>query len=81
MSVMLPEVRIGDSRRCGGLTMFPLFGGMPVFNDGRGTIDYISAHEAMKMGAVTVREVSEAGSVSETPGRKPRRPPDSLHRR
>ncbi len=65
MTVVLPEVRIGDSLRCGGLTMFPLFGGMPLFNDGGGTVDYIPAHVAMEQGAITVREVSEAGSVSE----------------
>ncbi len=65
MPVVMPEVRIGDSLRCGGLTMFPLFGGMPLFNDGGGTADYAVAHEAMQQGAVTVREVSEAGSVCE----------------
>ncbi len=65
MSVVLPEVRIGDSLWCGGLTLFPLFGGMPMFNDGGGTIDYAVAHEAMSEGTVTVQEVSDAGSVSE----------------
>ena len=65
MPVVMPEVRVGDSLRCGGLTMFPLFGGMPLFNDGGGTVDYIPAHVAMEQGAITLREVSEAGSVSE----------------
>jgi hypothetical protein len=65
MSVMLPEVRIGDSLRCGGLTLFPLFGGLPFLSNGGGIIDYAVAHAGMEQGTVTVREVSEAGSVCE----------------
>jgi hypothetical protein len=53
----LPEVRVGDPSCHEALTAFPLFG------RGTGGADYLLADEALAAGAVTVEEVSQAGSV------------------
>ena len=60
--VTIPEIRVGEPAVYGGMTVFPLFGGLP---DGDTTIDYLLAHEAMASGTLAVREVSEAGSIHE----------------
>ena len=58
----IPEIRVGEPAVYGGMTVFPLFGGLP---DGGNAIDYLLAHEAMASGTLAVSEVSEAGSIHE----------------
>ncbi len=53
----LPEVRVGDSIRHEGLTVFALF------SPPEGVVEYLLADEAIAAGSVTVEEVSEGGSV------------------
>jgi hypothetical protein len=60
MNPFFPEVRVGDPSRCGGLTVFPLFGEQCLFSP-----EYVLSHEAMAAGMLVVREVSEEGSVCE----------------
>jgi len=59
MNVSIPDVRVGEPTVCGGLFVFPLFGG----NANR--LDYLLSEEAILLGMVVVREVSAAGSVNE----------------
>jgi hypothetical protein len=58
MNLPFPEIRVGDPSRCGGLAIFPLHAERSLFG-----VDYILCHEAMAAGTVTVREVSETGSI------------------
>ncbi len=58
----IPEVRGGEPCVRGGVAVFPLFTGLPLF-PGSSDCDYILAHEALAAGTVEVREVSEEGSV------------------
>ena len=58
MNPFLPEVRVGEPLHCEALTVFPLFAERSLFSP-----EYILAHEAMELGTVTVREVSDAGSI------------------
>ncbi len=53
----LPEVRVGDSIRHQGMTVFPLFSPPDQLDD------YLLSDEAIAAGSVTVEEVSEGGSV------------------
>ncbi len=63
MRVEIPDVRVGEPMRCGGVTVFPLFTGLPMFPAGDGTLNYVLAHEAMSEKTVAVQEVSEEGEV------------------
>ena len=63
MYLEVPEIRVGEPTVYGGVTVFPLVTGLPLFPGGGGTFDYVLAHEAMAAGTVEVREVSEEGSV------------------
>jgi hypothetical protein len=57
MSVAVPHVRVGEPLRYQSLSVFPLF-------DGQQTpVEYLLSEEGFDSGAVTVEEVSEAGSV------------------
>ncbi len=58
MNPFLPEVRVGEPLHCDGLAVFPLFAERSLFSP-----EYILAHEAMEQGTVTVREVSDSGSI------------------
>ena len=57
MSVAFPEIRVGDPVRHENLAVFPLFSPPST------AVDYRLSHEALDAQVVTVREVSEAGSV------------------
>jgi hypothetical protein len=59
MELSVPEVRVGEPMLCGGLAVSPLFA------EPESAPDYLLACEAMAAGTLTVREVSEEGSVSE----------------
>ncbi len=61
--VQLPDVRVGEPIRFGGISLFPLSSGASLF-PGR-NVDYVLSHEAMERGTVTVTEASEKGVVSE----------------
>jgi hypothetical protein len=63
MHFEFPDVRVGEPSVCGGVAVFPLFIGLPLFPASDGTFDYILAHEALAAGTIEVREVSEEGSV------------------
>ena len=52
-----PEIQVGDPLRHEALAVFPLYG------PGNSTPEYLLADEALAAGAVTVEELSEAGSV------------------
>src|SRR5215472_1082986 len=52
-----PEVQVGDPLRHEALAVFPLYG------PSTSATEYLLADEALAAGAVTVEEVSEAGSV------------------
>lgn len=57
MSVTFAEIRVGEPIHHETLTVFPLF-------TARGSeVDYLLSDEAIAAEAVTVKEVSEAGSV------------------
>ena len=58
MCLEIPEVRVGEPMQCSAMMVFPLYAEHFLF--GR---DYVLCHEAMAAGIVTVREVSEAGSI------------------
>ena len=60
MNPSFPEVRVGEPMHCGALTVFPLYPERCLFS-----LEYLLASEAMAAGTVTVREVSEEGSVCE----------------
>ena len=61
MPALFPDVRVGESIRFEGLTMFPLYSGsLP-----DPAVDYLLSHEAMDQGAVIVSEASDKGVVSE----------------
>jgi hypothetical protein len=55
----IPEVRVGDPLSDESLFVFPLFITTP------GSVDYVLAEEAISNGTVSVKEVSESGSVPE----------------
>ena len=57
MSVIIPEVRVGQPLRYKSLSVFPLF------TESNGNIDYLLADEAIGEKLLIVEEVSEAGSV------------------
>ncbi len=57
MSVIIPEVRVGQPLRYKSLSVFPLFA------ESSGNIDYLLVDEAIEKKLLTVEEVSEAGSV------------------
>ncbi len=57
MSVVLPEVRVGDPVRHEALSVFPLFAGA------ESPVEYLLSDEGIGSGSVTVEEVSEGGSV------------------
>jgi len=57
MSIAFPEIRVGEPVRYESLAVFPLFA--PSSSE----VDYQLSHEALGTEAVTVKEVSEAGSV------------------
>ena len=57
MSVVLPQVRVGEAVRYQSLSVFPLFDGSMA------PVEYALSDEGLGAGAVTVEEVSEAGSV------------------
>lgn len=57
MSLAFPEIKVGNPVRHENLAVFPLFS--PPSPD----VDYRLSHEALDAQIVTVREVSEAGSV------------------
>jgi hypothetical protein len=59
MSVTFPEIRVGEPVRHETLSVFPLFA--PPSHE----LDYQFSHEALGTEAVSVKEVSEAGSVGE----------------
>jgi hypothetical protein len=65
MYVEIPHVRVGEPMQCGGMTVFPLATGLPMFQYDEGLPEYVLAHEAMAAGTLIVREVSEEGSVCE----------------
>ena len=60
MNPSFPEVRAGEPMHCGTLTVFPLYPERCLFS-----LEYLLASEAMAVGTVVVREVSEDGSVCE----------------
>jgi len=57
MSVVFPHVRVGEAVRYQTLSVFPLFDGSMT------PVEYTLSDEGIGSGAVTVEEVSEAGSV------------------
>jgi hypothetical protein len=57
MSVLLPHVRVGEPVRYQTLSVFPLFDGCMT------PVEYTLSDEGIGSGAVTIQEVSEAGSV------------------
>ena len=57
MSVGFPHVRVGEPLRYQALSVFPLFDGSMT------PVEYALSDEGIGSGAVTVQEVSEAGSV------------------
>lgn len=57
MSVMFPEVRVGEAIRHEALSVFPLFAGAA------NPVDYLLSDEGIASGAVAVQEVSQTGSV------------------
>jgi len=57
MSVVFPRVRIGQAMRYKTLSVFPLFDGAMT------PVEYTLSDEGIGSGAVSVEEVSEAGSV------------------
>ena len=57
MSIAFPEIRVGEPVRHESLAVFPLFA------EPSSEVDYQLSHEALGAEVVTVREVSEAGSV------------------
>ena len=57
MSVDFPQVRVGQPVRYQALSVFPLFDGSMT------PVEYTLSDEGIGSGAVTVEEVSEAGSV------------------
>jgi ARG and Rhodanese-Phosphatase-superfamily-associated Protein domain len=57
MSVGFPQVRIGEAVRYKSLSLFPLFDGSMT------PVEYTLSDEDIGSGAVSVEEVSEAGSV------------------
>jgi len=57
MSIAFPQIRVGEPIRHESLAVFPLFA--PPSNE----VDYQLSHEALGAEVVTVKEVSEAGSV------------------
>ena len=59
MSIQFGDISIGLPICFGSLSVFPLF------RQGHPPIDYLLAEEAMAVGAVTVSEISEQGSVPE----------------
>ena len=59
MNAQFPELRVGARAGYYGLSVFPLFG------DGRSTVDYVLSDTALAAGEVTVKEISEAGTVPE----------------
>jgi hypothetical protein len=61
MCVEIPDVRVGEPSTCGNAAVFPLFAGLPLDR----SLDYLLASEAMAAGTLSVREVSEEGSVGE----------------
>jgi hypothetical protein len=52
-----PEIQIGTPIRHGSLSAFPLF------TNTDSSVDYVLSDESLKTGSVTVREISESGSV------------------
>jgi hypothetical protein len=60
MTVCIPEIRVGEPVQSGGIAVFPLF-----TNDGASTLDYLPSEQAMSLGAIAVKEISDSGSVSE----------------
>ena len=60
MRVEVPDVRVGEPMRCGGLALFPLFAGLPA---GDGTVNYVLAHEAMAEKRSLCRRCPEEGEV------------------
>lgn len=62
-SMFIPDVRVGEPGVYGGVAVFPLFTGLPMFPGTDGSLDYAVAKEAMAAGMVEVREMSEDGSV------------------
>ena len=52
-----PEVQVGDPLRHEALAVFPLY------SPSNSATEYLLADEALAAGAVTVEELSEAGSV------------------
>lgn len=59
MQLAFPEIRIGDPLRRQSLSIFPLF------TQPSGDVDYVLSDESIKNGSVTVKEISESGSVPE----------------
>ena len=57
MSVTFPEIRVCEPIRYDGLSVFPLFA------EPSGRVDYALSDEAIGAETVTVKEVSESGSV------------------
>jgi hypothetical protein len=53
----VPAIRIGEPNRYKSLTVFPLFA------ETNGQVEYLLSDEAIQVGAFTVQEVSEGGSV------------------
>ena len=63
MNLSIPDVRVGEPQMCGGVAVFPLFTGLPLFPGN--SSEYILASEAMAKGTLTIQEVSEEGSVGD----------------
>src|SRR5208282_2123034 len=63
MCMTMPDVRVGEPLVYNSLAVFPLFSESATFAEEENRLDYLLAHEAMAAGTVTVREVSDAGSV------------------
>ena len=57
MSVALPYVRVGNPVRHEALSIFPLFA------NAASPVEYLLSDEGIGSGAITVEEVSQAGSV------------------
>jgi len=57
MTVAFPEIRVGDAVRSDNVSVFPLFG------EPAGEVDYVLSDEAIERESITVKEVSESGSV------------------
>ena len=60
MCVEVPEVRVGEPVRCGGLTVIPLYPERYLFPED--TVDYLLSDEA---GDCSVREISKTGVVGQ----------------